>query len=393
MKTLILLNFLILAIGTLCEAQTFSKTNRTISSDTLMVRVAGGTFQMGSGSMSIFEQPVHSVTLSSYSIDITEVTFAKWTAVRDWGLTHGYTDLRPGANGYNTSAPNQPVVEVNWWDAIKWCNARSEMEGISPVYYTDSNKTEIYRTGDISLTNNSVDRSSDGYRLPTEAEWEFAAIGGNLSNGYTYSGGNNIDSVGWYTDNSNSMTHPVKSLLPNELGIYDMSGNAAERCWDRNGDYTTESQTDPLGPVAGPMRCDRGGHFGSFAIVTVSKHRSFGVMNDGSANFGFRCVRGSVSTDIDNNEHSSIRSFELEQNYPNPFNPSTLIKYSIPNGCFVKLKVFDVIGNQIATLVSEEKAAGEYIVEFNSNNISSGIYFYRLESEGKFITEQMLLIK
>ncbi len=86
-------------------------------------------------------------------------------------------------------------------------------------------------------------------------------------------------------------------------------------------------------------------------------------------------------------------NFQLFQNFPNPFNPNTLIKYSISNDCFVNLKVFDVLGNQITTLVSAEKSAGNYVVEFNSNNLSSGIYFYRLESEGKFITKQMLLIK
>ena len=91
--------------------------------------------------------------------------------------------------------------------------------------------------------------------------------------------------------------------------------------------------------------------------------------------------------------NSIVNDFSLFQNYPNPFNPSTLIKYSIPNECFVKLKVFDLLGNQVTTLVSSEKSAGTHIVEFNSGSLSSGIYFYRLESKGKFITKKMLLIK
>lgn len=393
MKTLIMLNFLLVVITMLCEAQTASKNNQVLVPDTLMVQVAGGTFQMGSDSMSNAEKPAHTVTLSSYYMDITEVTYDRWTAVRNWGLTHGYTDLPAGANGYSTSAPNQPVVELNWYDAVKWCNARSEMESFAPVYYTDSNRTEIYRTGEISLTNKSVDRSSDGYRLPTEAEWEFAAIGGNLSLGYKYSGSNIIDSVGWYCDNSNSMTHPVKSLLPNELGIYDMSANAAEWIWDRWGYFTSASQTDPQGPVTGPQRDIRGGHWGMFASDAESKYRSYGVMGQRIANIGFRTARGSVSTGVDENGYSPSHSFRLEQNYPNPFNPATTFKYQIEMNCTVSLRIYDLLGREIAALVNERKPAGTYSVTWNASLVSSGVYYYRLQAGTFAETKKLILLK
>ena len=182
-----------------------------------MIRVEAGTFQMGSTTGDSNEQPVHSVTLSAdYYIGETEVTQELWTAVM-------------GNNPSSfTSDSKLPVERVSWNDC----------------------KTFITKLNALTGTD---------FRLPTEAEWEFAARGGNKSKGYTYSGSNAIGDVAWYTSNSESKTHVVKTKTPNELGIYDMSGNVCEWCSDWFGSYSSAAVTDPQGPSSGSNRVRRGG--------------------------------------------------------------------------------------------------------------------------------------
>ena len=182
-----------------------------------MIRVEAGTFQMGSTTGDSDEQPVHSVTLSAdYYIGETEVTQELWTAVM-------------GNNpSYFTSDSKLPVESVSWNDC----------------------KTFITKLNALTGTD---------FRLPTEAEWEFAARGGNKSKGYTYSGSNAIGDVAWYTSNSESKTHVVKTKMPNELGIYDMSGNVWEWCSDWYGNYSSAAVTDPQGPSSDSARVERGG--------------------------------------------------------------------------------------------------------------------------------------
>ena len=185
-----------------------------------MIAVEGGTFTMGAtaeqGSDAYGdESPTHQVTLSSYYIGKTEVTQELWQAVM-------------GSNPSWFKDSNLPVEEVSWDDCQTFITKLNELTG-------------------------------KNFRLPTEAEWEYAARGGNKSQGYKYSGSNTLSNVAWYDSNSSSKTHSVATKAPNELGIYDMSGNVWEWCSDRYGSYSSESQTNPTGPTSGGSRVRRGG--------------------------------------------------------------------------------------------------------------------------------------
>ena len=161
------------------------------------------------------EEPVHQVTLSTYSIGETEVTQALWEAVM-------------GSNPSNFKGGSLPVERVSWEDCQTFIQKLNQLTG-------------------------------KRFRLPTEAEWEYAARGGNKSRGYRYAGSNTIGDVAWYEDNSGNQTHPVKAKQANELGLYDMSGNVWEWCQDWYGDYSSSSQTNPKGPSSASLRVIRGG--------------------------------------------------------------------------------------------------------------------------------------
>ena len=186
-----------------------------------MIPVEGGTFTMGATAEQgddawDNEKPIHQVTLSSYSIGQTEVTQALWKAVM-------------GSNPSYFKGDNLPVENVSWEDCQAFIKKLNQLTG-------------------------------QNFRLPTEAEWEFAARGGNKSKGYKYAGSNNIDEVAWYTKTTNdSGTKPIATKRPNELGIYDMSGNVFEWCQDWYGGYSSSAQTNPKGLSTGSLRVFRGG--------------------------------------------------------------------------------------------------------------------------------------
>ena len=245
---------------------------RWITSLVVMVFVPGGSFQMGNPNSAVggsHERPVHTVTLTTgFYMGKYEVTQAQYRTVMGTNPSSGYG-----------VGDNYPVYSVSWYDAVNFCNQLSVREGLTPAYT-------------VNGTSVTWNRSANGYRLPTEAEWEYAAKGGNGSPGnYTYAGSDNADSVAWYDGNSGSTTHTVGTKSPNGLGIYDMSGNVWEWCWDWYGYYSSGAQTDPMGASSGSNRVRRGGVWvGSVVAVRSAARYSYDPNGQGDGR-GFRLAR------------------------------------------------------------------------------------------------------
>jgi sulfatase modifying factor 1 len=250
-----------------------------------MVRVDGGTFLMGDGfgDGSPNERPVHKVKVESFLIGKYEVTQREWTEVM------GSKDETPC---YFKGDPDLPVEEVNWYDCIVFCNKKSIREGFTPVYIFDKSTKDpenIYDT-DLFQWLVEIDPAANGYRLPTEAEWEYAARGDNKSHGTKFSGSNDPDDVAWYTDNSGLETHPVGTRQPNELGIYDMSGNVWEWCWDWFDRYP--GNFDINSSYGKRPRVVRGGSYGGFAADDIRcSSRWCDDADSREGFFGFRVCR------------------------------------------------------------------------------------------------------
>ncbi|MDP8211199.1 MAG: SUMF1/EgtB/PvdO family nonheme iron enzyme [Candidatus Stygibacter australis] len=235
-----------------------------------MVFVEGGTFQMGSASGDDDEKPVHSVTLRDFYIGKYEVTQGEYESV-----------MGKNPSEFKQSGKDAPVELVSWNDAVEYCNKLSDNEGLQMCY---SSKLFGF---------NKCDFNANGYRLPSEAEWEYAAEGGNKSKGYKYAGSNDIGSVACYDYNSGSKTHPIGGKQANELGIHDMSGNVWEWCWDQYGDYSSGSQNNPRGSSAGSYRVGRGGSWNYNASSCRTANRRSYFPGFSYFNLGFRLVRSS----------------------------------------------------------------------------------------------------
>jgi formylglycine-generating enzyme required for sulfatase activity len=236
-----------------------------------MIFVQGQAFEMGSDSIDQYSKPVHAVTVSSFFIGKYEVTQKEWHDVVVWKQASATTPLDP--NPSTSKGDSLPVANVSWSDIQTWLGYLNAKEGLTS--------------------------SSKQYRLPTEAEWEFAARGGTKSKGYKYSGSNTIDDVAWYSMNSGKTIHAIGKKAPNELGIYDMSGNVDEWCYDWYGPYTSTPQTNPTGPSSGEYCTVRGGvYWGPSGWCPVA-YRDYDSPNTrivtGAINiydiFGFRYVR------------------------------------------------------------------------------------------------------
>jgi formylglycine-generating enzyme required for sulfatase activity len=277
-----------------------------------MALIPAGSFQMGDalGDGYSDELPVHTVYVSAFALDKYPVTKALWDSVYQWAITHGYSFSYAGLG----KAANHPVQTIIWFDAVKWCNARSEKEGRTPAYYTDAGLTTHYRTGQVVPYVNW----NSGYRLPTEAEWEKAARGG--ASGQRFPWGNTISwsQANYYACPFSSggggfaydvnptqgfhpnfqaggepYTSPVDYFAPNGYGLYDMAGNVYQWCWDGYYFYSSGAQTDPRGPSVGMgRRVLRGGYWGPFANRARCACRGYTYPDNTDYSIGFRCVRG-----------------------------------------------------------------------------------------------------
>jgi len=282
-----------------------------------LVLVPAGRFTMGDpfGEGNRWERPLHAVYVNAFYMDAGEVTKALWDSVQRWAVDRGYSfGAAPG------KAPDHPVHSVSWYDCVKWCNARSEKEGLTPCYYTSAMRADVYRMGELDLSERHVAWTADGYRLPTEAEWEKAARGGAEGRRFAWSGSDTINHTRanycsyWvggrpfypYDDNPAEGFHPAYAVgapytspagvFPaNGYGLYDLCGNVLEWCWD-----WYESQwygrpgaalSDPHGPAAGAGRVKRGGSWGAYAFFCRAAHREGAAPRYVNNVLGFRCVR------------------------------------------------------------------------------------------------------
>jgi formylglycine-generating enzyme required for sulfatase activity len=253
-----------------------------------MVFVPGGSFQMGytkDGNYSN-EVPVHQVTLSGFYMAKYQVTQEQYLAVTGTNPSYFTTDNDEPPETGETDA-KRPVEQVSWYDAVEFCNKLSALEGRAQYYnITDRTPASEYPITSATVTENT---GANGYRLPTEAQWEYAAKGGNGTPGnYTYSGSDTSGDVAWHTINSGGKTHEVGKKAANGLGLYDMSGNVYEWCWDWYDAYTSEAQTDPAGASSGSDRVMRGGCFNGQVVISRSVYRSRGFPSYWRENIGFR---------------------------------------------------------------------------------------------------------
>jgi len=256
-----------------------------------MVLIKGGTFTMGSPAnepkRDDDEGPQHQVTVSSFYMGKYEVTQKEYQEVM-------------GTNPSDIKWANSPVENVSWYDAIEYCNKRSQLEGLTPAYTIDKNHIDTNNKNERDMKWTVIwDKKANGYRLPTEAEWEYACRAGTVK---PFSTGKNIttkqanyDGNGPYNNKSKGIyrgrTTPVGSFPPNPWGLYDMHGNVFEWCWDWLGNYSSGPQADPIGAVSGSGRVGRGGGWDASARYARSANRGSSTPSIRSIYLGFRVAR------------------------------------------------------------------------------------------------------
>jgi formylglycine-generating enzyme required for sulfatase activity len=280
-----------------------------------MALIPAGSFTMGDSLDGSLDATQHMVTVSPFQMDKCEVTYDLWLSVYQYATANGYTFDNTGSG----KGTYHPVQSINWYDAAKWCNARSEVEGLTPCYYADAIQTLVYRTGRLDLSNVNVNWIANGYRLPTEAEWEKAARGGASGHRFPWT---STDYITWTNANYagvalatrpaydlsppgyNPMyyvdpvpyTSPVVSFPTNQYGLYNMAGNVYQWCWDWYDDRyynATIGITDPRGPLSSPSgsRVQRGGSWSTGAGELRCMKRNYVVPTIFNNGVGFRCVR------------------------------------------------------------------------------------------------------
>lgn len=269
-----------------------------------MVFVQGGTFTMGCtlaqktgcnvGKCCDWELPNHQVSLSDYYIGKYEITQGEWKAL-----------FGTNPSRFSACGDNCPVEQVSWLDALVYCNRLSESKGFTACYYTNANFTQIYgKSGSTwSLPNQEITiywrEDANGYYLPTEAQWEYAARGGYKSTNKEFSGSNTVDDVAWYSGNSGNTTHQKGTRTANELGIFDMSGNVWEWCFDTYGSYNNNDCCNPTASngstshtsALGSYRVIRGASWGKDAFSSRIYNRIGSSPSSRGNDIGFRLCR------------------------------------------------------------------------------------------------------
>ena len=344
-----------------------------------MVLVQGGTLPQGSDAAG--------QAVASFQIQKCETTWAEWKEVRDWAVVHGYTDLANVGRTFPADGENLPVANVSWYDVLKWCNAKSEKDGLTPVYTLNGT---IFKSGKVAPTASSLstivirETAANGYRLPSEKEWEWAARGGASSKGYMYSGSNDINEVAWYSydyDPAELTLKPAGTKKANELGIYDMSGNVWEWCWD---------SIDLYGPPGPTMRRMRGGSINwkdpsPFRVSTSGWNSNAW---EGVPNLGFRLARNvevsSIVWDWNNglqgwdiNEYDSGNIVQLENGQEGmgiALNSYQMVNYNVPRW----FKVGDVLNNGFIEVDMKHVVPSVHAVYID-------VYIYGSDGWGRFI--------
>ena len=234
-----------------------------------MVRIPGGVFRMGSPAdetgRSYNEGPVHAVRVSTFEMMRVPVT------------RRLYQDIMQPAVPIS-EADERPMTGVSWFDAVQFCNRLSERQECTPCYRIDGNNVQW-------------EQGAQGYRLPTEAEWEYACRAGTQSRFFCGDVERTLERYAWYPANSQGAVQPVGRKVPNPWGLFDMHGNVWEWCWDWNGPYNEHLQTNPTGPPEGRSRVVRGGSFAGSPVLLRSADRFVFPPERRFWNLGFRCVR------------------------------------------------------------------------------------------------------
>ncbi len=265
-----------------------------------MVFIPGGEYELGNSyptEGAADEIPVHKVTLSPFFMDKYEVTYALSQSVYNWALAHNYDSMNLDNYG---SGDQSPVSNMLWYQAVRWCNARSEKEGLTPVYYTDEAHKSVYRQGNVDLLPTMVLWQANGYRLPTEAEWEASARGGLVGKRFPW-GDASPNATNANFGNGSPSHKPVGSYPANGFGLFDIVGNVFEWCWDGHSSvyYQTlaalpQPVLNPRGPSNLDGRVIRGGSSGALGIELRCSYRNYMPPGNHTPYVGLRCVRSAL---------------------------------------------------------------------------------------------------